>query len=105
MQDREKFTQKALLVQIELFSLKTKNSTINSSEEFRELAISSGATIYGEVLGKQDRPTAKLYLKKGKAEEVKEKLLTTCAELVKKAVVESAHLTWFFSISEKSKSL
>jgi GTP-binding protein HflX len=82
MQDREKFTQKALLVQIELFSLKTKNSTINSSEEFRELAISSGATIYGEVLGKQDRPTAKLYLKKGKAEEVKEKLLTTCAELV-----------------------
>ena len=82
MQDREKFTQKALLVQIELFSLKTKNSTINSSEEFRELAISSGATIYGEVLGKQDRPTAYLYLKKGKAEEVKEKLLTTCAELV-----------------------
>ena len=82
MQDREKFTQKALLVQIELFSLKTKNSTINSPEEFRELAISSGATIYGEVLGKQDRPTAKLYLKKGKAEEVKEKLLTTCAELV-----------------------
>ena len=82
MQDREKFTQKALLVQIELFSLKTKNSTINSSEEFRELAISSGATIHGEVLGKQDRPTAKLYLKKGKAEEVKEKLLTTCAELV-----------------------
>ena len=82
MQDREKFTQKALLVQIELFSLKTKNSTINSSEEFRELAISSGATIYGEVLGKQDRPTAKLYLKKGKAEEVREKLLTTCAELV-----------------------
>ena len=82
MQDREKFTQKALLVQIELFSLKTKNSTINSSEEFRELAISSGATIYGEVLGKQDRPTANLYLKKGKAEEVKEKLLTTCAELV-----------------------
>ena len=82
MQDREKFTQKALLVQIELFSLKTRNSTINSSEEFRELAISSGATIHGEVLGKQDRPTAKLYLKKGKAEEVKEKLLTTCAELV-----------------------
>lgn len=82
MQDREKFTQKAILVQIELFSLKTKNSSTNSVHEFRELVLSSGATIYGEVIGKQDRPTAKLYLKKGKAEEIKQELIDTCAELV-----------------------
>ena len=82
MQDREKFTQKAILVQIELFSLKTKNSSTNSAHEFRELALSSGATIFGEIIGKQDRPTAKLYLKKGKAEEIKQELIDTCAELV-----------------------
>ena len=56
MQDREKFTQNAILVQIELFKLKTKNSQKNSISEFRELALSSGAEIFGEVIGKQDRP-------------------------------------------------
>ena len=52
MQDREKFTQNAILVQIELFKLKTKNSQKNSISEFRELALSSGAEIFGEVIGK-----------------------------------------------------
>ena len=54
MQDREKFTQNAILVQIELFKLKTKNSQTNSLSEFKELALSSGAEIFGEVIGKQD---------------------------------------------------
>ena len=71
MQDRENFTQNAILVQIELFKLKTKNSQKNSLSEFKELALSSGAEIFGEVIGKQDRPSAKFYLKQGKAEEVK----------------------------------
>ena len=70
MQDRENFTQNAILVQIELFKLKTKNSQKNSLSEFKDLALSSGAEIFGEVIGKQDRPSAKFYLKQGKAEEV-----------------------------------
>ena len=71
MQDREKFTQNAILVQIELFKLKTKNSQTDSLSEFKELALSSGAEIFCEVIGKQDRPSAKFYLKQGKAEEIK----------------------------------
>ena len=71
MQDREKFTQNAILVQIELFKLKTKDSQKNSLLEFKELALSSGAKIFGEITGKQDRPSAKYYLKQGKAEEIK----------------------------------
>ena len=82
MQDREKFTQNAILVQIELFKLKTKNSQKNSISEFRELALSSGAEIFGEVIGKQDRPSAKFYLKQGKAEEVKNLVQAKKAELV-----------------------
>ena len=46
MQDREKFTQNAILVQIELFKLKTKIPKKNSISEFRELALSSGAEIF-----------------------------------------------------------
>ena len=53
MQDRENFTQNAILVQIELFKLKTKNSQKNSLLEFKELALSSGAEIFGEVIGKR----------------------------------------------------
>ena len=82
MQDREKFTQNAILVQIELFKLKTKNSQTNSLSEFKELALSSGAEIFGEVIGKQDRPSAKFYLKQGKAEEVKNIVQAKKAELV-----------------------
>ena len=82
MQDRENFTQNAILVQIELFKLKTKNSQKNSLSEFKELALSSGAEIFGEVIGKQDRPSAKFYLKQGKAEEVKNIVHTKKAELV-----------------------
>ena len=82
MQDRENFTQNAILVQIELFKLKTKNSQKNSLSEFKELALSSGAEIFGEVIGKQDRPSAKFYLKQGKAEEVKHIVQTKKAELV-----------------------
>ncbi len=82
MQNRENFTQTAILVQIELFKLKTKNSQKNSLSEFKELALSSGAEIFGEVIGKQDRPSAKFYLKQGKAEEVKNIVQTKKAELV-----------------------
>ena len=82
MQDREKFTQNAILVQIELFKLKTKDSQKNSLLEFKELALSSGAKIYGEITGKQDRPSAKYYLKQGKAEEVKKIIESKNAELV-----------------------
>ena len=74
--------QKAILVHIEFYNFEKPNSSLNTATEFRELSVSSGARIVGDITGKLDRPNASLFLKKGKAEEVRDLANELCANLV-----------------------
>ena len=51
-------------------------------EEFKELAYSAGAQVVGVVTGKKSVPEAKLFVGQGKAEEIRDAVLSTKAELV-----------------------
>ena len=75
-------TQKAILVHIEFFNFNKTESPLNSSSEFTELSISSGAEVVAKVTGKLDKPSASLFLKKGKAEEIQKLVKELCANLV-----------------------
>ena len=55
---------------MEFFNFNKTESPLNSSSEFTELSISSGAEVVAKVTGKLDKPSASLFLKKGKAEEI-----------------------------------
>jgi len=74
--------QKAVLVHVEFYNYDKINSPLNAVNEFKELSLSSGARIVANVTGKLDRPSASLFLKKGKAEEVRDLVKELCAELV-----------------------
>ena len=51
-------------------------------QEFRALAISAGAEVIEEIHARRDRPSPRLFVGKGKAEELAERVRETCAELV-----------------------
>lgn len=51
-------------------------------QEFCALAISAGAEIVGEIHARRDRPSPRLFVGRGKAEELAEQVKETCAELV-----------------------
>ena len=51
-------------------------------QEFRALATSAGAEVAGELHARRDRPAPKLFIGSGKAEELKELVDGSCAELV-----------------------
>ena len=74
--------QKAIIVQIEVTSLQKDQPAINAFAEFKELSKSSGVEILDEISGKQEKPLASHFLKKGKIEEIKRSLEDTCAEIV-----------------------
>ena len=74
--------QKAVLVHIEFYDFNKINSPLNAVNEFKELSLSSGASIVANVTGKLDRPNSSLFLRKGKAEEVRDLVKELCAELV-----------------------
>ena len=74
--------QKAVLVHIEFYDFNKINSPLNAVNEFKELSLSSGASIVANVTGKLDRPNSSLFLRKGKAEEVRDLVKKLCAELV-----------------------
>ena len=74
--------QKAVLVHIEFYDFNKINSPLNAINEFQELSLSSGASIVANVTGKLDRPNSSLFLRKGKAEEVRDLVKELCAELV-----------------------
>jgi GTP-binding protein HflX len=74
--------QKAIIVQIEVTSLQKDQSAINAFAEFKELSKSSGVEILDEISGKQEKPLASHFLKKGKIEEIKRSIEDTCAEIV-----------------------
>ena len=64
--------QKAVLVNVEFYDSNKINSPLNAANEFKELSLSSGASIVANVTGKLDRPNSSLFLRKGKAEEVRD---------------------------------
>ena len=74
--------QKAVLVHIEFYDFNKINSPLNAVNEFKELSLSSGASIVANVTGKLDRPNSSLFLRKGKAEEVRDLVKELCADLV-----------------------
>ncbi len=51
-------------------------------QEFRALAISAGAEIAGEICARRDRPSPRLFIGSGKAEELADQVKETCSELV-----------------------
>ena len=64
--------QKAILVQIYFPEKKGSFFSVNRFLEFKDLAVSSGAKISYEDQGKQKRPTAGLFISKGRAQRIKD---------------------------------
>ena len=64
------FIQRAVIVQVEFPKQKEMFSSMNALAEFRDLVNSSGAEISHEDLSRQNKPTAGLFIGKGKAERI-----------------------------------
>ena len=78
----ESVDQKAVIVQIEFSKGRDDFSPLNAFDEFKELVVSSGAEIACEDFSKQAKPTAGLFISKGKAERIKDFVNETESELV-----------------------
>ena len=78
----ESVDQKAVIVQIEFSKGRGDFSPLNAFDEFKELVVSSGAEIACEDFSKQAKPTAGLFISKGKAERIKDFVNETESELV-----------------------
>ena len=74
--------QKAVIVQVEFSKGRDSFSPLNAFDEFKELVVSSGAEIVCEDFSKQSKPTAGLFITKGKAERIKGFVNETESELV-----------------------
>jgi len=71
----------SIIVHIDRFSL-ARDLQLEALEEFRELCLSSGTEVCGEVSGKIDRPSPNFFVKQGKAEEIKDLVKAHKARLV-----------------------
>ena len=71
----------SIIVHIDRFSL-SRDLQLEALEEFRELCLSSGTEVCGEVSGKIDRPSPNFFVKQGKAEEIKDLVKVHKASLV-----------------------
>ena len=78
----ESIYQKAVIVQVEFSKGKESFSPLNAFDEFRELVLSSGAEISYEDFSKQAKPTAGLFITKGKAERIKDFVNESESDLV-----------------------
>jgi len=68
---KEPFSDKCLLVTVSLYEDRQKGwLPEDSSAEFEELVLSSGAKILGHIIVRLDEPTANFFLGKGKIEEI-----------------------------------
>jgi len=76
--DRPGTGERALLLHIGL----KRPCDEDEIQEFQALARSAGAEIAGELEARRDRPAPRLFIGKGKAEELRELVEATCAELV-----------------------
>ena len=77
----EKTSPQSILVHVERFSL-NKDLQLEAKEEFKELCISSGASVCAEVLCKIDRPSPNYFVKIGKLNEIKELVKVSKCRLV-----------------------
>ena len=78
----ESIYQKAVIVQVEFSKGKESFSPLNAFDEFRELVLSSGAEISYEDFSKQAKPSAGLFITKGKAERIKDFVNESESDLV-----------------------
>ncbi len=78
MLERPESGERSLLLHIGL----KRSCYEDEIQEFRALAISAGAEIVGEVHARRDRPSPRLFVGTGKADELAEQVKETCAELV-----------------------
>ena len=76
------FIQRAVIVQVEFPKQKEMFSSMNALAEFRDLVNSSGVEISHEDLSKQNKPTAGLFIGKGKAERIKRTVEESDSDLV-----------------------
>lgn len=78
MPDRPGSGERALLLHIGL----KRSCDEDEIQEFKALAASAGAEVVDEIEARRDRPTPKLFIGSGKAEELRERVEASCAELV-----------------------
>lgn len=78
MNDRGSGAEKVVLVHINFPSAKMKEDL----DEFQELAVSAGAQIVSIVTGTRRMPEAKHFVGSGKAEEIRQVVQATKAQLV-----------------------
>jgi len=76
--DRPGSGERALLLHIGL----KRRCAEDEIQEFRALAVSAGADIVGELEARRDRPSPRLFIGKGKADELHEQVEQTCADIV-----------------------
>ncbi len=70
--------ERALLLHIGL----RRSCDEDEVQEFGALARSAGADVVDEMEARRDRPTPRLFIGHGKAEELRERVEASCAELV-----------------------
>ena len=73
---------KTLIIFLEIASLKTGDELENIFEEFNELVNSAGAEIVENIISKQAKPSISHFINKGKLDEIKNLVESSCAELV-----------------------
>ena len=73
---------KTLIIFLEIESLKTGDELENIFEEFNELVNSAGAEIVEKSISKQIKPSISHFINKGKLDEIKLLVESSCAELV-----------------------
>ena len=71
---QENLDQRAIIIQIETLNKDNSLSSPSGIDEFRELVISSGASILDEVICRCVKPSTKTFLRQGKVDEVNEKI-------------------------------
>ncbi|WFF39312.1 GTPase HflX [Moraxella nasibovis] len=79
--DRHQGGEKAILVHCTIKGNEFLNNQ-NDLDEFRLLAISADAEILGEITGTMNKPSAKLFVGTGKADEIAQKVAELGAEIV-----------------------
>ena len=96
MLERPKSGERSLLLHIGL----KRSCYEDEIQEFRALAISAGAEIVGEVHARRDRPSPRLFVGTGKADELAEQVKETCAELALLLHPVEASPQMFYAVTE-----
>ena len=78
----QKQISKTLLVFLDIESLRTGEELDNIYEEFYDLVNSAGAEIVGKTSSRQKNPSISHFINKGKLDEIKVLVESSCAELV-----------------------